>query len=65
MLTNDNLALRKADIVDWKSNLAKQLTKEYKLPALPFTLIFDDTGNLLGKVEGNDIEKVKEIVATK
>lgn len=65
LLTNDNLALRKVDIVDWKSNLSKQLTKEYKLPAMPFTLIIDDQGNLVGKVEGNDIEKVKEIIATK
>lgn len=65
MLDIDDLALRKVDIVDWKSNLTKQLTKEYKLPALPFTLIFDDQGNLLGKVNGNDIEKVKEIIATK
>ena len=30
MLTKEDLALRKADIVDWKSNLAKQLTKEYQ-----------------------------------
>ena len=65
MLIKENLVLRKVDIVDWKSNLAKQLTKEYQLPALPFTLIFDDQGNLLGKVKGNDIEKVKEIIATK
>jgi hypothetical protein len=65
MLTKEDLALRKADIVDWKSNLAKQLTKEYQLPALPFTLIFDDQGTLLGKVEGNNIDKVKEIIATK
>lgn len=65
LLEYDNLALRKVDIVDWKSALAKQLTKDYKMPALPFTLTFDDKGNFLGKVEGNDIEKVKEIINKK
>ena len=65
LLLYDNLALRKVDIVDWKSALAKQLTKDYKMPALPFTLIFDDKGKFLGKVEGNDIEKVKEIINKK
>lgn len=64
LLKYDNVALRKVDIVDWKSPLAKQLTKEYKLPALPFTLIFDATGGLLGKVEGNNIEMVAKIVST-
>lgn len=59
---NPNVALRKVDIVDWKSALSKQLTSDYKMPALPFTLIFDDKGNLLGKVEGNDIEKVNQII---
>jgi len=57
-----NVALKKADIVDWNSELSKQLTKEYKMPALPFTLIFDDKGNLLGKVEGNRIEEVEQII---
>ncbi len=62
---NPRLALRKVDIVSWDSELAKQLTKNYKMPALPFTLIFDEKGRLLGKVEGNDIEKVEEIIARK
>lgn len=62
LLDRDHLALRKVDIVDWKSALSKQLTKDYKLPALPFTLIFDDKGNLLGIVEGNNIEQVQFII---
>ena len=59
---NPHVALRKVDIVDWKSALANQLTKDYQLPALPFTLIFDDKGNLLAKIEGNNVEKVEEII---
>ena len=62
---NPNIALRKVDIVNWKSEISKQLTKNYKIPALPFTLIFSAKGKLLGKVEGNKIEEVKFIVNSK
>jgi len=62
---NSNVALRKVDIVTWKSELSKQLTKNHKMPALPFTLIFNDKGNLLGRVEGNKIEAVELIVNSK
>lgn len=64
-LVNDNaekLALRKVDVVNWKSALAKQLTKDYELPGLPFTIVMDDKGNFLGKVKGNDIETLKKII---
>ncbi len=59
LLEMPGLALRKVDLVSWESELAKQLTKAYKLPALPFTLIFDDKGKLVAKIEGNEIEKVR------
>jgi len=59
------VALRKVDIVDWNSDLSKQLTKDYKMPALPFSLIFNDQGMFLGKVEGNNIEKVSQIIQAK
>ena len=62
LLKYDNVALRKIDIVDWKSPLSKQLTKAYKFPALPFTLIFGADETLLGKVEGNNIEMVEDII---
>ncbi len=62
---NPNIALRKVDIVSWKSELSKQLTKNFKMPSLPFTLIFSDKGKLLGKVEGNNIEEVKFTVNSK
>lgn len=65
LLEYENVAVRKVDVVEWKSELAKQLTKEYELPALPFTLIFDDQGNLVGRVEGNNIEEVKKILSEK
>ena len=65
LLEQPNLALRKVDVVDWKSALANQLTKDYNLPALPFTVIFDEHGNFLGKVEGNNIEEVQKIIESK
>ena len=62
LLKYPDVALKQVDIVDWKSNLSKQLTKEYKMPALPFTLIFDGNGKIIGKVEGNRIEEVEQII---
>ena len=58
----NKVVLKKVDIVSWKSELSKQLTKEYRMPALPFILIFNDKGKLLGKVEGNYIEQVEQII---
>ena len=58
----ENVALRKVDVVDWESKVARQATRELKLQGLPFTRIFDDKGNLLGQVMGNSIAKIEEIV---
>lgn len=65
VLKNPDLALRKVDVVEWESDLAKQLTEQYKLPSLPFTLIFNEDGKLIGKVEGNNIEDVKKALNIK
>lgn len=62
LLKYPTVILKKVDIVTWKSDLTKQLTKEYQLPALPFILIFNDKGKLLGKIKGNYIEKVEEVI---
>lgn len=59
---NPKIALRKVDIDTWESEVSKQLTKLYKIPALPFTLIFNSKGELIGRVEGNRIEEVEYIV---
>ena len=63
LLKYPNLALREVDIVKWDSELGQQLTEEYQMPSLPFTLIFDEKGKLLGKVIGNNIEKVEAIIS--
>lgn len=63
LLKYPNLAVREADILEWDSDLGKQLTSEYQMPSLPFTLVFDDRGKLLGTVIGNNIEELEAIVS--
>lgn len=63
LLKYPNLAVREVDILEWDSDLGKQLTGEYQMPSLPFTLVFDDRGKLLGKVIGNSIEEVEAIIS--
>ena len=63
LLKYPNRAVREADILEWDSDLGKQLTSEHQMPSLPFTLIFDDRGKLLGKVIGNSIEEVEAIIS--
>ncbi len=62
LLGYSDVALRKVDIVNWDSPVAQQLTKTYRMPALPFVLIFNEKEKLIGKVVGNEIEKVKKIL---
>ncbi len=59
----DQLALRKVDVGDWNTPVARQLTREYRMPGLPFTLVFDDRGKLLGQVVGNDVDKLRELLS--
>jgi thiol-disulfide isomerase/thioredoxin len=63
LLKYPNLAVREADILEWDSDLGKQLTSEYQMPSLPFTLVFDDRGKLLGTVIGNNIEELEAIIS--
>jgi len=62
LLKYKDLALRKVDIVDWESEAARQASRDFRLPGLPFTRIFDDRGNLLGEVQGNFLEKIEEVL---
>ena len=62
LLKYENLALRQVDISDWESDAAKQATEEFDLPGLPYVRIYGPKGKLLGVVEGNQIEKVEEII---
>ena len=62
LLDYRNLALRKVDISNWESEAAKQATKDFGLPGLPYVRIYDGKGRLLGEVQGNRVEKVEEFI---
>lgn len=62
VLEYDNVALRKVDLVDYESEAARQATRDFGLPGLPFTRVFDERGKLLGQVHGNRIDDIAAIV---
>ena len=62
VLKYENVALRKLDLVDYDSKLAAQATREFKLPGLPFTRVFNDRGKLLGQIHGNRFDDIEAIV---
>lgn len=62
VLEQNTVALRTIDITKWESPVGKQMTKQFKLPALPYVRIYGPQGEFLGEVVGNDFEKVKQIV---
>jgi thioredoxin 1 len=57
-----NVALRTIDLQQWDSAAARQATKEFKLPGLPYVRVYGPDGKLVGEVVGNDIEKIKRLV---
>ena len=62
VLKYENVALRKLDLVDYDSKLAAQATRDFKMPGLPFTTVFNDRGKLLGQIHGNLLEDIEAIV---
>jgi len=61
-VSRDDLAIRKIDIVNWESPAAKQATKTYKLPGLPYVRVYGPEGKFRGTVEGDDIEALKALL---
>ena len=62
---HSNLALRTVDLKDWESPAGKQVTRDFKAPALPYVRVYAPDGTFLGEVLGNDIEKIKKLVGVK
>ncbi len=60
---NANVALRTIDLQNWESAAAKQATKEFKLAALPYVRVYGPDGKFIGEVVGNDIDKIKALIA--
>jgi thiol-disulfide isomerase/thioredoxin len=57
--TDPEIALRKIDIVNWKTAVARQ----YHVGPIPQVNIYNRTGRLIGTVVGADAEEVKRYVA--
>jgi thioredoxin 1 len=57
-----DVALRTIDLKNWESAAAKQATKEFKLPGLPYVRVYGPDGEFVGEVVGNDIEKIERLV---
>jgi thiol-disulfide isomerase/thioredoxin len=57
--TDPEIALREVDIVDWKTAVVKQ----FDLHSIPQINVYNRGGQLVGKVIGEDVEKVKNYVA--
>ena len=53
------VALRKIDIIDWKSPVALQ----YNVRSIPQVSVYNRRGNLVGTVNGANVEKVRAYVA--
>jgi thioredoxin 1 len=57
--TDPEIALRKIDIIDWKSPVALQ----YNVRSIPQVSVYNRRGNLVGTVNGANVEKVRAYVA--
>ena len=57
--TDPEIALRKIDIVNWKTPVALQ----YSLHSIPTIAVYNRRGALVGTVVGGDVEQVKRYVA--
>ena len=62
VVERSNVALRMVDLKNWESAAAKQVTREFKLPGLPYVRIYGPDGKFVGEVVGNDIEKIRRLV---
>ncbi len=56
------MAVRKIDVVSWESEAARQATREFKLPGLPYVRVYGPDGRVLGVVSGNDISKIRALL---
>ena len=57
--TDPEIALRKIDIVNWKTAVARQ----FNVHSIPQANVYDRAGSLIGSVVGADIDAIKRYVA--
>jgi thiol-disulfide isomerase/thioredoxin len=56
----DDVALRKIDVVDWESAVARRYLR--RAEALPYVLVYDKRGKRIAVVEGLDLERLRRAV---
>lgn len=61
MRANPQLALRKLDVVDWDSPVAKSYLRD--VPALPYVEVYDAKGKRVARISGLEIEKLDAAIA--
>jgi thiol-disulfide isomerase/thioredoxin len=61
LAAHDDIALRKVNIVDWDSEVAKQHLKS--VPNLPYVIVFGRDGKQLAAISGLDLEKLDAAIA--
>ncbi len=59
----DDLALRKLDIVDWKSEATAQARSEFGLTAIPYVRVYGPDGSFVGEAKGNDVTAIEALLA--
>lgn len=62
LLKHKTLALRRLDIGDWSSAFAKKHLA--KVSTLPFILVFDANKKQIARIEGLDLPKLRQAIAT-
>jgi thiol-disulfide isomerase/thioredoxin len=58
---HDDIALRKVNIVDWDSEVAKQHMQS--VPNLPYVIVYGRDGKQLASISGLDLEKLDAAIA--
>lgn len=56
----DDVALRKIDVVDWDSPVARHYLR--RAGALPYVLVFGKTGKRIAVVEGLDLKRLRRAI---
>ena len=60
MKEEPRIALRKIDVIDWDTPVARQHLK--RVPQLPFVVVYGPDGKLLAKLSGLKLEKLKAAI---
>lgn len=57
-----DIAIRKADIVEWGSKLGEHIIKTYKITGIPYVRVYAADGTFLGAVNKNRIADVERLL---